>query len=324
MIRLGEAQRLTEAGRYQELLDYLEPSSGEALDQSPTLALLCGSANARLGRDEEAAMWADLALDRAKQQGDLAVEARALNVRGAIALEAGRLEEAESFFTRGLDAAKRQDDHSTVGRCSNNLGIIADQRGDCGKAQSWYRLALAAYQQVGWDRGITETHHNLAMTHLAEGKFRDALTEADHAIHQADKLGDPSLGALALAGRAEIRVLEGDAAFGRSEIERALAKRREVGDVVGEAYDLRVLAMALAAGGYVQDAEELLRDVIERGAHLGRPHLAATAGRELANLLVLDGRLNEARQVASVARDLFEQLGAEADVSKLTTIVEAR
>ena len=155
MIRLGEAQRLAEAGRYQELLDYLEPSSGEAMDRSPTLALLYGGANARLGRDDEAAMWVELALDRAKQQGDLAVEARALNVCGAIALEAGRLEEAESFFTRGLDAAKRQDDHSTVGRCSNNLGIIADQRGDYGKAQSWYRLALAAYQQVGWDRGVT-------------------------------------------------------------------------------------------------------------------------------------------------------------------------
>ncbi len=324
MIRLGQAQSLADAGRYQELLDYLEPARSEALLGSPTLALLCGSANARLGRDVEATTWVDLALERAKQQGDLAVEARALNIRGAIALEAGRLEEAESFFTRGLDSAKRQDDHSTVGRCSNNLGIIADQRGDYGKAQSWYRLALAAYQQAGWDRGITETYHNLAMTHLAEGKYRDALTEADHAIQQADKLGDPSLSALALAGRAEIRVLEGDAAFGRSEIERALTKRRDVGDVVGEAYDLRVLAMAMAAAGFVQDAEETLRDVIERGVRLNRPHLAATAGRELANLLVLDGRLTEARQVASVARDRFVQLGAEADVLKLTTIVEAR
>jgi len=322
LVRLVEAQRLTEAGRYQELLDFLEPAGGDVLNQSPTLALLYGSANARLGRDEHATTWVDVALDRAKEQGDRAVEARALNLHGAIALEAGRPEEAESFLMRGLDAARRQDDHATVGRCSNNLGIIADLNGEYSQALSWYRLALAAYQQAGLDRGVAETRHNLAMTLLAQGKYKEALGESDHAVKETDRLGDLSLQALALAGRAEIRVEAGDAAFGRREVEWALSKRREVGDVVGEAYDLRVLAMALAASGELQEAEVLLRGVIEKGEELSRPYLAATAGRELASLLAESGRLDEARQVAQEAQEHFELLGAQAEAAKLEELVE--
>jgi tetratricopeptide (TPR) repeat protein len=320
--RLTEAQRLSEAGRYQALLDYLEPQPKVVLKNSPTLALLCGSANARLGRDAEATRWVDVALERAKEQGDRAVEARALNLRGAIALEAGRVQEAANHFMHALDAAKRQNDHATMGRCSNNLGIIADQQGEYGRAVSWYRLALAAYQQAGLDRGITETHHNLAMTYLAEGNYKQALAEADHAVREAHKMGDLALWALALSGRAEIRVLDGDEAFARREVEQALAQHRAIGDVVGEAQDLRILAMALAAGGETEDADKMLRDVLGEAEKLGRPHLAATAGRELALLLQRLSRLEEAREIARAARERFEQLGAEAEARKLKDLAE--
>lgn len=320
LARLAEAQRLTEAGRYQALLDYLGPESEGMLDRSPTLALLYGSANARLGRDAEATRWVDVALERAREMGDRAVEARALNLRGAIALEAGRLEEAVELFMRALEKSRRQDDHATVGRCSNNLGIIADQQGQFGQAVSWYQLALAAYQQADLERGIAETHHNLAMTYFAEGRYKQALAEADHAVREADRLGDGALCALTFSGRAEIRVLDGDAAFARREIERALRKHRDVGDVVGEAQDLRILAMALAADGETEEAVELLRDVIERAEGLGRPHLAATAGRELAHLLDRSGCLAEARAAAQAARERFERLGAHAEADKLAEL----
>ncbi len=312
-----KARQLAESGRYQDLLGYLRSQEGDALERSPTLALLYASAQARLGQDAEARSWVNLALTRAGEQGDRPVEARALNLQGAIALEAGRLDEASRGFMRGLDVAKQADDSSTVGRCSNNLGIIADQQGEYGRALSWYRLALAAYQQAGLDRGITETHHNLAMTHLAEGDYDRALEEADHAVEAADRLGDRALYALALSGRAEIRVLAGDEAFGRREVERALNVHRELGDVVGEAQDLRILSMAMAESGEVGEAENLLRDVIGRAESLGRPHLAATAGRELAGVLQRLGQSEEARQVARTARQHFEQLGALAEARKL-------
>ncbi len=317
---LAEAQRLAGTGCYQALLDFLTPHR-EALKNSPTLALLSGSAHARLGQDSEATTWGSAALELARQQGDRSIEVRALNLLGAIALESGRMHDAASYFMRALAAAKSSEDHANVGRCSNNLGIVADQRGDYVRALSWYRLALAAYQQAGLERGIVETLHNSAMTHLAKGDHDRALEEADKAVREADKLGDNALYALTLSGRAEIHVLKGDAAFACSEVERALAAHRQLGDVVGEAQDLRILAMVKDAIGQTPEAEQLLREVIERADSLRRPHLAATAGCELAELLEREGRGDEARDAARRAYSLFAQLGALAEADKLHALV---
>jgi tetratricopeptide (TPR) repeat protein len=160
------------------------------------------------------------------------------------------------------------------------------------------------------------------MTHLADGSYKRALSEADHAVLEADKLGDLSLAALTLSGRAEIRVLDGDAAFGRGEVERALANRRKIGDVVGEAQDERILGMALAGSGELLEAEELLRSVITKAEKLGRPHLAATAGRELADVLKRAGRMVEAKVVARETQRRFESLGAFTEAEKLEGFIE--
>lgn len=316
LAQLAEAQRLAETGRHQALLDFLTPQR-EAIARSPTLALLYGIAQARLGRDAEGREWVMTALKCATERGDGAIEGRALNVLGAIALEEGRVEEAADHFMRALAEARRQDDHATVGRCSNNLGIIAHLRGEHGKAVSWYRLALAAYQLAGLARGIAETHHNLAMTHLETRDLKQALEEADRAVQEAEKTGDPGLVALTLAGRAEVRAMTGDAAFAHREVYRALVLHRQVGDLVGEAQDLRILAVIVAGGADAAEAERILREVIARSESLGRPHLGATARRDLAQLLKRTGRLEEAREIAQAAKTLFDQVGAVGESCKL-------
>src|SRR6185503_18399825 len=97
---LHEAQKLADAGRYAELLSYLEKRTQDELEQSPMLALLCGIAHTRLGRLEVGQQWAMVALSRARVLGDRTLEVRALNVCGAIALERGGINEATHFFTR--------------------------------------------------------------------------------------------------------------------------------------------------------------------------------------------------------------------------------
>ena len=48
--RLHVAQELADAGRYDQLLEYLSGRSQDEIEQSPTLTLLCGIAHSRLGR----------------------------------------------------------------------------------------------------------------------------------------------------------------------------------------------------------------------------------------------------------------------------------
>lgn len=318
---LHEAQQLADRGRYTELLAYLGERTTTELEQSPTLALLCGIAHARLGRLEVGKQWAMVALAQARVQGDRPLEVRALNACGGIALYAGGIHEATHFFTRAQEQAMRESDLASVGRCANNLGIIANMQGDYPRAVGAYTRALAAYQQAHYDYGIAETHHNLGISYRELGDLDHALDAADTAIHEADRLGDRDLKAQALAGRAEIRVARGENELGRREAERALAMHRELQDPLLEDEDLRILAGALAALGRGAEAEAMLRDVIARATEHVRPLLVAITQRDLARLLARLRRADEARDMARTARTALERLGAEVEVKKLTTFL---
>lgn len=318
---LHDAQALADAGRYAELVAHLSALSRDELEQSPLLALLCGIGHARLGRLAEGQNWAQMALSRAQALGDLTLEVRALNVSGAIALERGGIDQATRFFARALEEAMQDDDMATVGRCANNIGIIANLQGDFARAVGAYTRAIAAYQQVRHDRGIAESRHNLGITYREQGQLDDALQAADAAVQEAERLGDRQLKGQALAGRAEIQIARGEPELAIREADRALAMHRQLQDAVRETEDLRILAVALGQVGKTDEAKDLLREVIDRALRHERPLLAATAQRDLAQLLACEGEVAAAKTMAQVARATFDHLGAKVEMGKLDTLL---
>ena len=318
---LNAAQALADAGLYAELLAYLSKRSPDELEQSPMLTLLCGIAHARLGRVDLGQQWAMVAQLRARMLGDRTLEVRALNVCGAIALERGGISEATYFFTRAQEKAMQDNDMVTVGRCANNLGIIANLQGDYSRAVGAYARAIAAYEKAGYDRGVVESQHNLGITYREQGQLDRALRVAGTALREAERLGDRVLQAQALAGLAEIRVARGEFEPAIRDAERALAVHRELKDAVLETEDLRILAVALGLAGKPQDAEAMLRQVIDRATEHQRPLLVASAQRDLAHLLALVGDVAAAKQMALAARATFERLRAKVETEKLDALL---
>ncbi len=318
---LHEAQVLADAGRYAELVAYVEARAEAEIEASPLLALLNGIGHSRLGRLDVGERWVTVALDRAQVLRDRVLEVRALNVSGAIALERGGITEASSCFGQALEQAARNDDLAAVGRCANNLGIIANIQGDYPRAVGAYTRAIAAYERSHYVRGVAESHHNLAITFREQGNLDAALKTADTAVQEADRLGDWQLKAQALAGRAEIQVARGELEIAVQEARRALALHRGLRDPVRETEDLRILAVALDRAGERAEAERLLREVIERAAEHGRALLVAMAQRDLAHLLARAGEAGAARAMAQRARAALARLGAAAEVSKLDALL---
>ena len=318
---LNAAQALADAGLYAELLAYLSKRSPDELEQSPMLTLLCGIAHARLGRVDLGQQWAMVAQLRARMLGDRTLEVRALNVCGAIALERGGISEATYFFTRAQEKAMQDNDMVTVGRCANNLGIIANLQGDYSRAVGAYARAIAAYEKASYDRGVVESQHNLGITYREQGQLDRALRVAGTALREAERLGDRVLQAQALAGLAEIRVARGEPEPAIRDAERALAVHRELKDAVLETEDLRILAVALGVAGKAQDAEAMLRQVIDRATEHQRPLLVASAQRDLAHLLALVGDVAAAKQMALAARATFERLRAKVETEKLDALL---
>ncbi len=311
------ARELAAAGRHAEVVEFLGAQAGGELAESPSLALLYGTAQARLGRHAEGQRWLDLALDRARKQDEQAVERHALNARGAVALVSGRIDEAADYFTQALMVASRDGDHATTGRCSNNLGVISNLRGRHAEAIGSWEIAVAAFERAGMPHGVAECHHNVAIAYREQGALDRGLAEADQAVAAAETAGDRTLRAMTLRGRAEIRVVRGELALARGELDRVREARRGLLDTIGEAEDLRVEATVLAAEGDVAAAERALREAIARAEPHGRPHLLADATRDLSGVLRRMGRKAEAQAAARRARAIFARLGAEAEIRTL-------
>jgi len=318
------AQQFADAGRYAELLTYLEQRSKDELEESALLTLLLGIAHSRLGRLEVGQQWAMVAQLRARSLKDRMMEVRALNVCGAIALERGGIDEATYFFTRAQEEATDDNDMATVGRCANNLGVIANMQGDYKRAVIAYTRAIAAYEQAHFARGVAESRHNLGIVCRAQGRLDRALEIATVAIEEAQRLADQQLTAQAIAGLAEIHVARGEADLALETIERAIVTHRELKDPVREAEDLRIKAGALAlkANGNREAAETMLRHVIERATEHGRPLLLAMAERDLALLLVQVGDVPGGKAAAQRARSSFQRLSARAEIDKLDELLE--
>jgi len=171
------AQQLAAAGQHAEVVKYLGGRGSSELENSASLALLYGTAQARLGRHAEGQRWLDLALEHARRQRDDAVERRALNARGAAAFVSGRIDEAADYFTQALMRASRDGDFVMTGRCSNNLGILSNLRGRYAEAIGSWEIAIAAFERAGGRQGVAECYHNLAITYRLQGMPDRALAQ---------------------------------------------------------------------------------------------------------------------------------------------------
>src|SRR5207302_109384 len=135
----------------------------------------------------------------------------------------------------------------------------------------------------------------------------------------AEAAGDQALYAMALRGRAEIRVARGELELARRDLDTVHDLRRHLPDPVGEVEDLRITAAVLAAEGQFAIAVRGLQDVVRRAEALTQPQLQAEASRDLAVLLRRLGRNAEAEAAARAAKAIFTDLGAEAEVRRLAS-----
>jgi tetratricopeptide (TPR) repeat protein len=138
----------------------------------------------------------------------------------------------------------------------------------------------------------------------------DAEDSADEALRHAELLGEPSLLALVLTGRAEIRVDQGEVALAGPELDRAARLAREAGDELGIAEVRRLRALSALrrgdAAAALPDAEAAYETAVTSGAALLRADAAAAVALTFRRL----GRPTQAEERRKEAVDGYRELGA--------------
>ena len=221
-----------------------------------------------------------------------------MNLIGAIAFELGDLSQAEAGFDEALRLAEQSRDGLMVARVTNNLASVMHLREDLAGALRLYRSALAGFHRMGDRRYITETYHNLALAFRQNADLHEAERAAAEAIRHAEVLEDVGLRALAVTGRAELRVEQGEVAFARQEFDRAGRLTVAAGDAVGGAEIRRVRARAaLREQDYVEAAAEA-----EAGRVIAEEHHSALLAAECSATAALAYRRSSHRELAETRR----------------------
>jgi tetratricopeptide (TPR) repeat protein len=319
---LSELRALAERGHHREVLSRLAAQTADTLERRTPFALLAAEAHGRLGAYAEANRWAQAALVVARSRGERHAELRARNYQGAIALEAGDVDAAEPHFAAVLELARTLQDHAAEARSLNNLGIIANLRGDPRGALASYQLALAAYQQAGLVRGMAETHHNIGISWRDLGDYARALAAADEAARLAEQqVRDEALSAQAIAGRAELHLLQGDAELAGAELSLAAAAYRRLDHPVGLAEVWRLQAGVARELGDRPGAVALLGRAAELARGQGSAHTLAEIERDLGAVLAETGDRSGARAARERAAALYRKLGAARAAGEIAALI---
>ncbi len=293
------------------------------------------------------------ALQAARQSGDLAAEAEALNGLGAICYMKGHFGEAVGHYQAAL-VLYRRGRRSGQARVLLNLGQIEYQMHNYQSAASYCRKANAAFADSGDSCGAARALVELAEAETELGCYDQAAGHLQRALPMARAANDQegegmaleTTGVLSLRGGqltqaagffeqalAMFRRLEfptqvaaqffnlGEISLRRAEyrqaigyLQQALTVFRQVGYHYGEIRARRSLAEALHGTDQPTAARAELTAALRLAAETGNNYQQASAHRDLADSHDRAGEREQARHHWQQALTLYTELGApEAD-----------
>jgi tetratricopeptide (TPR) repeat protein len=318
---LERARTMRAAGEWPALERLGGALPEDELLAEPELAYLYALAARVVGRTERAREVAAQVEKLARLRGDRRLRAEAANLIGIAHFEAGRLVEAEECWGELLDTASEWGDEEAASRACNNLGVLANVRGRRDQALLQYERALAAYQRMGNVRGLAETHHNLGISYRDLGFDREADAHFRRAMDLAGGAAAEDVIAIAETERAMLRARAGDGALAEAMATRALERFTRLGEALGRADALRVLAAAARASGRDEAAAPFLDDALEIARAHSDPLLMAEVQRDRGLLLRDQGDADAAREALTESAEHFARLGATAESEAVAAIV---
>ncbi len=324
-IRAGEVEAARRA-----LLALTPPDAPAKARQGEALAFLA----LRQGDHDDAKEGFERTTERFRALGDRLGEARVTGALGNLAFDRGHYAEAERHHLECLELHRSVGSDRGLAITLTSLAGLSRNMGRNQPARDYYARALALHRQVGNRSAEAVTLGNLAGLLCSMGLFElsRAHYEASLRIYQAlgnrqfEAFSRNGMGVLAFAcGRPReaiahyeaalalheehhalpavanvrdnlglIHLDQGDLPAALDHLRRALTAHRSLGSSRSEALVLGWLGTSAAIAGDWAQAEERFGDALERMHALGLTADARSVHRGLADLAVVQGRLDAA------------------------------
>jgi DNA-binding SARP family transcriptional activator len=250
------------------------------------------------------------ALHAARQSGDLAAEAEALNALGGIGMMNGHFGDAAGQFRAALERYRQCGDRAGEARVLRNLSTTEIQLHNHSAAADYCRQAITACHIAGDSLGAARALTNLAAAETYLGRY-DQAAQHLHAALPVLRQADDQVGeARALEGIGEIDIQRGQLTRAAEFFDQALATYRRIDSPAGIAGNLINLADVSLGQGNYQQAISHLREALALSQQAGYQHGQITALRTLAKALHQTGQPAAARTQLAAALRLAAETGS--------------
>jgi CHAT domain-containing protein/tetratricopeptide (TPR) repeat protein len=324
--RYGEAVTLNNIGlvydalgQKQKALDFYNqalPISREAGDRAGEAVTLnnIGGVYDALGQKQKAMDFYNQALPISREVGDRAGEAVTLNNIGEVYDSLGQKQKALDFYNQALTIERE------VGDCEaaslQNIGKVYYALGQMQKALDFYNQALPIEREVGDRAGEAATLNNMGEVYHDLGQNQKALDFFNQALPNEREVGDRRAEATTLSNIGEVYDDLGQKQKALEFLNQALPIERQVGYRAGEAMTLNNIGHTVSVSNQpdavvvflkmsVNVFQSLRADIagLDSGVQHSYRDSVAWAYRDLADVLVKQGRLGEAERVLALLKD---------------------
>ena len=264
----------------------------------------------------------DRALQAARQSGDIAAEAEALNGLGGIASMKGRFREAGDKYEAALERYRECGDGAGRARVLHNLGSIEIQLHNLRAAASYYRQAITAAEDAGDSIGAVRALADLAAAETEMGSYEEAAEHLRRALPVLRQANDQFYEAEALERIGDLSLMRGQLAQAAAFFEQSLALYRRIDNPTGLASALGSLGEVSFRQGEYQDATRYLRQALdlfrETGHQFGEIGVLLKLARALGaagQAAAARGQLETALRLATETGNTYQQASAHRDLA---------
>jgi CHAT domain-containing protein/Tfp pilus assembly protein PilF len=308
---LGDKQKALE--NFNQALP-IERAINDRAAQGVTLNNI-GKVYSDLGEKQQALDYYNQALVLRRAVGDKSGEASTLNNIGVTYSFLGEKQKALDYYNQSLALLRGTSDKPGEAQELNNIGSIYAQLGNLEQAVQYYSEALPLRRDVGDRAGEAATLNNIGRLYYQVRRFPQALDSYNQALAIRRAVGDRDgeANTLASIGLADLAVGQKPEAF--DSYAQALPMFQAVQDPAGESSDLislmryerdsNNLSLAVFFGKQAIDLlQQMRRNIqgLEKEDQLSFLESREGYYRELAGLLIAEGRLPEAQQVLDMLK----------------------
>ena len=318
----------TRQGEYDRALEQCEKSLqiAKKLEEVNALAFAYNAravVSYRRGNNISAIEDCQKAIVLYEQTGNIHGQAKLHNQIANAYFNIGQWSSADLYYRKARDIFNQVGDVHWTAVTDNNLGGIAMNQGRLDEALAYYRDSLRSFEQMGasfYMSGIL--HMNLGATFVRRNELETAHLHLHASQTHFDEIKSRDFLPELHRYFAEAALLAQNLAEAEAQGQQALDLSRELTMRGEEGHSLRVLGRIANTQGQYQEAERYLSASLAILEEVGDEYAAARSKLRLAQVYLLQGKIQQMLMLREQCISVFERLDAILDLATARALAE--